>query len=134
VLRRCYGPEADIWSAGVVAYLLISGRLPFYGATDRDVISAVLHGPLDLHSGPWAAVSPDCRHFIGQMLTRDPSRRPSAEQLLDHPWLRMWGCCGEAGAEKGAAAAAAGVAAGEQPLPPVFHLHAACHQQAVKQQ
>jgi len=87
VFRRCYGPEADVWSAGVVAYALVSGQLPFYGPTDRAVVQAVLRGDVDLWGGVWGSVSEECRDFVAVMLNRNPELRPSAEEMLRHPWL-----------------------------------------------
>ncbi|XP_022720914.1 calcium-dependent protein kinase 3-like isoform X2 [Durio zibethinus] len=69
VLRRRYGPEADIWSAGVILYILLSGVPPFYG-------------------DPWPSVSSSAKDLVRKMLRDDPKERLSAFEVLNHPWMR----------------------------------------------
>lgn len=57
MLRRSYGKAADIWSCGVIAYILLCGWPPFYGTTTQQIFRAVLHDPLDLVSPPWDTLS-----------------------------------------------------------------------------
>ncbi|GJP48302.1 hypothetical protein CLOM_g7610 [Closterium sp. NIES-68] len=87
VLSGEYGAEADVWSLGVVLYVLLSGTPPFWGADDNAVFRAVLDAPLDLTSGAWAGVSAEAKGLLRCMLHRDPRRRPSAAKLLSHPWI-----------------------------------------------
>jgi len=107
VLERCYSHEADIWSAGVVIFLMLAGRLPFDGATDRQIIKAVLDSEPDFDHPAWDHISPAAKDCVSHMLVKDPKRRASVQQLLAHPWLagRMRSsCCSSAGDRAGAAA------------------------------
>jgi calcium-dependent protein kinase len=61
VLRRSYGKAADIWSCGVIMYILLCGWPPFYGSNAQQIFRAVLHDSLDLASPPWDSVSAQVR-------------------------------------------------------------------------
>lgn len=87
VLERNYGPAADVWSVGVVVFLMIAGCLPFNGNTDRQIIKAVLDSDPDFSSIAWHGVSSQAKHFVQQILVKDSSKRASIQQLLNHPWL-----------------------------------------------
>ncbi|CAI5993052.1 unnamed protein product [Closterium sp. NIES-65] len=82
-----YGPEADVWSAGVLLHLLLAGRVPFDGVTIMDVFRAVASAPLDLASPPLQSLSPEAKDLLTLMLCRDVSKRPSAHDILRHPWM-----------------------------------------------
>ncbi|XP_010505115.1 PREDICTED: calcium-dependent protein kinase 25-like [Camelina sativa] len=88
VLNKDYGPEADIWSAGVMIYVLLSGSAPFWGETEEEIFNEVLEGELDLSSEPWPQVSDRAKDLIRNMLERNPKKRLTAQQVLCHPWIR----------------------------------------------
>ncbi|KAI3431988.1 uncharacterized protein J3R85_007646 [Psidium guajava] len=88
VLNRNYGKEIDVWSAGVILYILLCGVPPFWAETDQDILKAILEGSLDLESAPWPSISDLAKDLIRKMLTRDPKKRITAAEALDHPWLR----------------------------------------------
>ncbi|KAL5778273.1 hypothetical protein ACOSP7_011199 [Xanthoceras sorbifolium] len=88
VLRRNYGKEIDVWSAGVILYILLSGVPPFWAETEKGIFEAVLEGNLDLQSSPWSSISGSAKDLIRKMLTRDPMRRITAAAALEHPWLK----------------------------------------------
>lgn len=88
VLRRNYGPEVDIWSAGVILYILLCGVPPFWAETEQGVARAILRGSLDLQREPWPRISDGAKSLVRQMLQMDPRKRPTAQQVLEHPWLQ----------------------------------------------
>ncbi|XP_074587144.1 calcium-dependent protein kinase 10-like [Curcuma longa] len=91
VLKKRYGPEADIWSAGVIIYILLSGVPPFWAETEQGIFEEVLHGSLDFQSDPWPSISESAKDLVRRMLVRDPKRRLNAHDVLRHPWVQIDG-------------------------------------------
>ncbi|XP_050777835.1 serine/threonine-protein kinase SIK3 isoform X4 [Gopherus flavomarginatus] len=85
------GPKVDIWSLGVVLYVLVCGALPFDGSTLQNLRARVLSGKFRI---PFF-MSTECEHLIRHMLVLDPSKRLSMEQICKHKWMKL----GEADAE-----------------------------------
>ncbi|KAL4437336.1 hypothetical protein ABPG75_004475 [Micractinium tetrahymenae] len=88
VLQREYGPQADVWSLGVCLFTLLSGLLPFFGETEEQVFDMVQYADLDLESQPWPQISPAAKDLVRRMLQRDPARRITPAQILQHPWMQ----------------------------------------------
>ncbi|KAM7265576.1 hypothetical protein ACFE04_003259 [Oxalis oulophora] len=91
VLKKSYGPEADVWSAGVILYILLAGVPPYWGESEDDIFEEVLHGSLDLSSDPWPKISESAKDLVRKMLIRNPKKRISAHQVLCHPWVQVDG-------------------------------------------
>lgn len=91
VLRKRYGPEADVWSAGVILYILLSGVPPFWAETEQGIFEQVLHGDLDFESDPWPSISESAKDLVRRMLIRDPRKRLTAHEVLCHPWVQVDG-------------------------------------------
>lgn len=91
VLQRNYGKEADVWSAGVILYILLCGSAPFWAETEKGIFDAILVGQLDLSSKPWPTISESAKDLIRKMLNRNPQKRITAVQALEHPWLKEGG-------------------------------------------
>jgi len=88
VLKRNYGPEIDIWSAGVILYILLCGVPPFWAETEQGVAQAILRGNIDFKREPWPNVSDNAKDLLRHMLEPDPKLRLTAKQVLEHPWLQ----------------------------------------------
>eukprot|EP00475_Leptophrys_vorax_P000396 TRINITY_DN10220_c0_g1_i1.p1 TRINITY_DN10220_c0_g1~~TRINITY_DN10220_c0_g1_i1.p1 ORF type:complete len:346 (-),score=16.72 TRINITY_DN10220_c0_g1_i1:147-1148(-) len=84
-----YGPEADVWSAGVIIYALLCGFPPFYhrSHSTKEIFKSVLRGNPTFAIPPWPSISQHAKDLVSWMLQPDPSKRPTAHQALCHPWL-----------------------------------------------
>ncbi|XP_043723908.1 calcium-dependent protein kinase 20-like [Telopea speciosissima] len=91
VLRKHYGQECDVWSAGVIIYILLSGVPPFWDETEQGIFEQVLKGELDFVSDPWPSISDSAKDLVRKMLVRDPKKRLTAHEVLCHPWVQVDG-------------------------------------------
>lgn len=87
LLKGSYGREVDMWSIGVVAYILLCGYPPFNGDSDADIAGAIRRGRYTFLVG-WGDKSTNALDFIKCLLRRDPRKRYTAEDALKHPWIQ----------------------------------------------
>ncbi|KAJ1436051.1 Protein kinase domain [Sesbania bispinosa] len=87
VLHRSYGTEADMWSIGVIAYILLCGSRPFWARTESGIFRAVLKADPNFDEAPWPSLSADAIDFVKRLLNKDYRKRLTAAQALSHPWL-----------------------------------------------
>lgn len=88
VLLRNYDKSADIWSAGVILYILLSGYPPFKGRSDTVTLENVKLGQYDLSRECWKDISDSAKDLISKMLVKDITKRATADELLEHPWFQ----------------------------------------------
>ncbi|XP_076958440.1 calcium-dependent protein kinase 8-like [Bidens hawaiensis] len=88
VLKRNYGPEVDVWSAGVILYILLCGVPPFLAETEQGVAQAIIRSVVDFKRDPWPVVSESAKDLVQKMLNPDPKLRLTAQEVLDHPWIQ----------------------------------------------
>ncbi len=82
-----YTSACDIWSVGVVAYIILCGFPPFYDESTPALVQQITSGRYEFPSPWWDAVSENAKSFVRHLLNTDPVARPSAEQALAHPWM-----------------------------------------------
>jgi len=87
LLRRPYTAACDMWSLGVVAFILLSGRRPFHSRERQEKIERILHTEPNYGSSAWAPISDVAKDFVRRLLVKDPTHRMSAEQGMAHEWI-----------------------------------------------
>ncbi|CAH9119339.1 unnamed protein product [Cuscuta epithymum] len=91
VLKRKSGPESDVWSIGVITYILLCGRRPFWNKTEDGIFKEVLRNQPDFRRKPWPSISDGAKDFVMKLLVKDPHVRLTAAQALSHLWVREGG-------------------------------------------
>jgi len=82
-----YDTKADIWSLGVITYILLGGYPPFIEQNQRDLFRKIRKGQYEFHADYWGQVSQGAKDLISSMLTTDPDARISAEGALNNEWI-----------------------------------------------
>lgn len=88
VLTGKYNEKCDVWSLGVILYILLCGYPPFYGENNKEILEAVKKGKLDFSSSEWKNKSPEAIDILKRMITSH-EQRLFPEEVLKHPWLNI---------------------------------------------
>lgn len=86
-ISSSYTPKCDIWSCGVILYVILSGYTPFYGANDAELLKSVSRGKFSFAGPEWKDISCEAKRLVKKMLTKNPNKRPSAFEILSDKWL-----------------------------------------------
>jgi calcium-dependent protein kinase len=87
VIQGKYDSKCDVWSCGVVLYILLSGRPPFRGRSEYEIFAHIQTGSPSFAESTWKHVSKPAKSLIKDMLKIDPKERPTAYEVLHHPWI-----------------------------------------------
>ena len=88
ILKRVsYGAAVDMWSVGVLTYILLGGYPPFYDDDQNRLYAKIKSGNYEFHEDYWGSVSKEGKDLIMKLLTVNPGERITAEQALGHPWI-----------------------------------------------
>ncbi|XP_061761323.1 myosin light chain kinase, smooth muscle isoform X1 [Nerophis ophidion] len=77
----------DMWSIGVICYILLSGESPFQGSSDADTLALVTAAQWEFEEESFEEITEQAKHFISSLLEKDPRRRMSCDEALAHPWM-----------------------------------------------
>mmetsp|Transcript_65164 Transcript_65164/g.187564 ORF Transcript_65164/g.187564 Transcript_65164/m.187564 type:complete len:335 (-) Transcript_65164:159-1163(-) len=87
VLAGKYDQLSDMWSVGVIMYVMLCGYPPFFGETDAEVLAKVRLGNFSFNAADWKNISEDAKNLIRMLLKMNPRDRYTAEQALNHDWI-----------------------------------------------
>ncbi|XP_061605560.1 myosin light chain kinase, smooth muscle isoform X3 [Phyllopteryx taeniolatus] len=90
---------ADMWSIGVICYILLSGESPFQGSSDADTLALVTAAQWEFDEESFEDITDQAKHFISSLLEKDPRRRMSCEEALAHAWMATFHLAGPASAK-----------------------------------
>jgi len=87
VMRKPYGAAVDMWAAGVILYIMLSGKMPFYGKTDGECLRRIAMAKYAFPPKQWDNVSDQAQSLVRSLLQQNPDKRLTATAALNHPWL-----------------------------------------------
>nr|XP_019603856.1 PREDICTED: calcium/calmodulin-dependent protein kinase type 1 isoform X1 [Rhinolophus sinicus] len=85
--QKPYSKAVDCWSIGVIAYILLCGYPPFYDENDAKLFEQILKAEYEFDSPYWDDISDSAKDFIQHLMEKDPEKRFTCEQALQHPWI-----------------------------------------------
>lgn len=101
LLDQPYGKEVDLWSLGVITYLMLSGSLPFDHKTDEEEIARkTIAEPPPYKGQIWEKISKEARNFVDRLLQKKPEKRMTIKEALEHEWFHKFGGAKMADARK----------------------------------
>jgi calcium/calmodulin-dependent protein kinase I len=86
--NKPYGKPVDMWSFGVILYILLGGYPPFHDDNQRQLFRKIVKGEYEFHPEYWGAVSDEAKDLIRGLLTLDMDKRLTVDQCLEHPWVK----------------------------------------------
>ena len=89
VLKESYDQKCDVWSCGIIMYILLCGYPPFNGNTNTEIYNAIKNNLPYFHGEDWKEITPEAIDLLQNMLNKNSSKRFSAEKCLNHQWFKL---------------------------------------------
>lgn len=91
LLEKPYDQRVDLWSIGVIAYLLLCGCLPFDDEhSEKEIARKTIVEPVYFHEKLWRNISLEARNFVSGLLQKNPVKRMTIKQILEHEWIKKY--------------------------------------------
>ncbi|SAL96749.1 hypothetical protein [Absidia glauca] len=87
LLQKGHGKPVDLWSVGVIAFVLLCGYTPFYGEDQTDLFESIMAGKYEFDEEYWSDISDSAKNLIDRLLSFDPEKRITADEALQHSWI-----------------------------------------------
>ena len=89
IISGKYNEKCDIWSCGVILYIMLSGNTPFDGKDEYEILEKIRKAKFSMNDYVWSKISDSAKHLVKRMLEIKPSNRISATEALKHPWIEF---------------------------------------------
>jgi len=87
VISSNYTKLCDLWAVGVITYFILAGYPPFNASSQNKLFRRILRGEFEFWDQHWKHISRDAKDFITKLLVKDPNKRMTAEEALNHQWI-----------------------------------------------
>ena len=84
-----YDKSVDLWSIGIITFLLLCGYMPFDDKhSEREIARQTIQDPVPYENKIWSKLSPEAKTFVDGLLQKKPEKRYSIKEVLEHPWIK----------------------------------------------
>jgi len=91
LLEKPYNFKADLWTIGIITYLLVAGFLPFDDEnSEKEIARQTVYEPTPFPNSVWKNISSEAKSFVDNLLSKDPKKRMNIKEILEHPWLKKF--------------------------------------------
>ncbi|KAI8336584.1 kinase-like domain-containing protein [Chlamydoabsidia padenii] len=87
LLQKGHGKPVDLWSVGVITFVLLCGYTPFYGEDQTELFENIMSGKYEFDEEYWSDISDSAKDMVDRLLAFKPEKRITAEEALQHPWI-----------------------------------------------
>ena len=89
-MNKLYNEKCDVWSCGVIMYILLCGYPPFKGNNHKEIFEKIKTGKFSFAANEWKNISKEAKYMIKKMLTFNPDERVSADVALNDQWIQSY--------------------------------------------